>query len=57
MVDDLQDYGVYAPAVHYHFDVDEISNSDDNADEHQNHADHQNSNQANIVKTTTNSQR
>jgi hypothetical protein len=50
MVDDLKDYGVYAPAVHYDFDVDEMSDSDDNVDEHQNHADHQNSNRANRVK-------
>jgi transposase len=57
MVDDLQDYGVYAAAVHYDFDVDEMSDSDDNADEHQNHDDHQNSNRANRVKNTTNSQR
>jgi hypothetical protein len=36
MIDDLGDYGVYADAVDVDFDVQELLESDDSVDEHDN---------------------
>lgn len=51
MVEEMEEYGVYADVVDVDFDVEELSNSDDSTDELQN------ANQATPYKNMTNRQR